>query len=57
MDINGKGMTQQDLELLPEANVVLWQPDDEGPVCVTDKYGAMWSIGFYKGVLSRRRLY
>jgi hypothetical protein len=56
MDINGKGITQSDLESLPEVDdVVLWQPDDEAPSYVTDTEGAKWAIGFYGGQLCKRK--
>ncbi len=56
MDTNGKGITQDDLDLLSEVNdVILWQPDEEAPIYITDKGGCRWSIGFNKGVLCKRR--
>lgn len=55
MDTNGKGITQDDLDLLSEVNdVILWQPNDEAPSYVTDKNGYKWSTGFSKGVLCKR---
>jgi len=56
MDVNGKGMTQSDLESLPEVgNVVLWQPDDKAPIYVTDVEGVIWSIGFHEEILCKRK--
>lgn len=56
MDINGKGMTQSDLESLPEVvNVVLWQPDDEAPSYITDVGGTKWAIGSHNEQLCKRR--
>lgn len=57
MDKNGKEMTQSDLESLPEVdNIVLWQPDDEAPIYVTDVEGVKWSIGFHNGILHKRKV-
>lgn len=56
MDKNGKGMTQSDLECLPEiGNIVLWQPDDEAPIYVTDIESIIWSIGFHEGTLYKQK--
>lgn len=56
MDKNGKGMIQEDLDLLPEVEgVVLWQPDEESPERVIDANGIDWRIGFHKGNLSKSR--
>ena len=56
MNTNGKRMTQQDLESLPEVeNVVLWQPDDEASIKVLDMNRVAWSIGFCKGTLCKRK--
>ena len=56
MDKNGKGMTQSDLEALPEVHeIVLWQPDDEAPIYVIDVKGVKWAIGFYNGILCKRK--
>ena len=53
MEPNGIGMTQTDLEKLPEVfGVVLWQ-DDEGPTTVIDSQGRGWFIGMYKGKLCK----
>ena len=57
MDQNRKGITQAELESLPEVeNVVLWQPDYETPSCVTDVDGIQWAIGHYDGKLCKGRL-
>ena len=57
MDAYGRGMTQGDLDRLPEVQdaVVLWQPGQFAPVAVIDEYGVSWSIGLFKGILSKRR--
>ena len=35
---------------------VLYQPDNE-PMMVTDLYGHRWILGYYNGVLHKRRFY
>lgn len=55
MESNGKGMTQEDLENLPEEDSkVLWQ-DDDGPTTITDKLGQVWFIGLYQGKLCKQK--
>jgi len=56
MDKNGNSITQKELEYLPEApQVVLWQTE-EAPTTVIDIYGHAWNLGFYKGVLYKRKV-
>lgn len=57
MKPNGKGITQQELELLPEVNTVLWQ-DDDGPQTIVDSNNQTWFIGIQKagGPLCKRKL-
>lgn len=53
MEPNGKGITEKELRELPEVfGMLLWQEDD-GPARVTDSENVEWSLGFYKGVLSK----
>jgi len=57
MEANDKGITQTDLDAIPEMDgKVLWQPDDDAPTVVTDLRGISWSIGFREGILSKRRM-
>lgn len=56
MEPNGKGITEKELRELPEVfGVVLWQ-DDKGPIMVTDSKNVEWTLGFYKGVLSKDKV-
>jgi len=55
MEANGKLITEQDLNQLPEDNIhVLWQ-DDDGPTSVIDSQERAWMIGLYNGNLVKRR--
>jgi hypothetical protein len=57
MEPNGKGMTEQDLKDLPQSGpVVLWQPDDDGPISAIDSDGQAWMVGFYQGRLCKSRM-
>jgi hypothetical protein len=48
-------MTQEELDKIPQVgDVVLWQEEDE-PTSVIDSQGVAWIIGWFQGVLYKRR--